>query len=100
MRENDENEYYKHFIYIDGEKVFDGGYNKAGWDYFITKNLGSLTTFCVGRSSLDGNGWWHYSDMNCYTLRLYNRGLNDEEVIENYKSSKVYHNFIEKLNNK
>lgn len=37
------------------------------------------------------SGWWFYSKMNAYTLRLYNRALNSDEVKDNYQKSKDYH---------
>ena len=36
-------------------------------------------------------GWWHYSKMNAYTLRLYNHALNSDEVADNYAKSVAYH---------
>ena len=74
-----------------GEKFLEGGYNKKNWEYFINNNLKNLNTFCIGRSSMQGDGWWHYSKMNAYTLRLYNHALNSDEVADNYAKSVAYH---------
>lgn len=89
--EKDGIEYYKQTLYINGEKFLEGGYNKKNWEYFINNDLKNLNHFCIGRSSLEEDGWWHYSKMNAYTLRLYNRALNGEEVKDNYQKSKDYH---------
>ena len=39
---------------------------------------------------------WDYSKLNCYALRLYSRGLTEEEVIKNYAKSVEYHSLLEK----
>lgn len=89
--EKDGEEYYKQTVYMDGEVLYEGGYNKKTWDYFINNNLMTLNTFCIGRSSLRNEGWWHYSKMNAYTLRLYNHALSSDEVMDNFQKSKAYH---------
>ncbi len=38
---------------------------------------------------------WHYSKMNAYSIKLYNRGLNDQEVKENYNKAVAYHNLLQ-----
>ena len=40
-------------------------------------------------------GWWHYSKMNAYTLRLYNRALTSDEVTNNYNKSIAYHESLQ-----
>ncbi len=89
--EKDGEEYYKQTVYMDGEVLYEGGYNKKTWDYFINNNLMTLNTFCIGRSSLRNEGWRHYSKMNAYTLRLYNHALSSDEVMDNFQKSKAYH---------
>ena len=84
-------EYYKQTIYLNGEKFLEGRYNKKQWDNFINNELANLNTFCIGRSSMAYDGWWHYSKMNAYTLRLYNHALSSDEVKENYQKSVAYH---------
>ena len=91
----DEKEYYKQTLYINGKKFLEGGYNKNNWEYFINNNLKNLNYFCIGRSSLGEDGWWHYSDMNTYTLRLYNKALSSEEVEYNYQKSTAYHESLQ-----
>ncbi len=87
----DEVEYYKQTFYRNGEILYVGGYNKKQWDAFVHDDLDKLQYFCIGRSSMTSEGWWHYSRMNAYTLRLYNQALSKEQVKENYEKSKVYH---------
>ena len=46
------------------------------------------------------NGYWHYSKLNAYTCRLYNKALTTEEVKDNYDKSVSYHENIIKSKNK
>ncbi len=91
----DNEEYYKQTFYRDGEILYEGGYNKKQWDDFVNNRLQSLQYFCIGRSSMTNEGWWHYSRMNAYTLRLYNQALSKEQVQENYEKSKLYHESLQ-----
>ena len=88
--EKDGEEYYKQTFYINGQKLYEGGYNKKQWDSLIN-NINSLKYFCIGRSSMSYDGEWHYSKANTYTIRLYNRALTKDEVENNYNTSKAYH---------
>ena len=88
-------EYYKQTFYRDGEVLYEGGYNKKQWDAFIHDDLDNLQYFCIGRSSMSGEGWWHYSKMNAYTLRLYSQALSREQIQENYEKSKLYHESLQ-----
>lgn len=89
--------YYKQTLYIDGEKTeYDGGLNKEQWDDFVNTNgnLNALNYFCIGRSSMSNEGWWHYSKMNCYSMRLYSRGLTSQEVKNNYNKTIAYYSLL------
>ena len=87
-------EYYKQILYVDGNPLYEGGFNKEVWQNFIDNELDNVNYFCVGRSSMSKNGWWHYSKMNTYTLRLYSKALNTEEVLDNYNKSVAYRNSL------
>ncbi len=89
-----ETDYYKAVCYKNGNKVYEGRYNKKGWKYFIDNYLNSSTHFNVGRSQMTQAGWWFYTKMNTYTLRLYNRGLTEQEVKDNYEKTVGYYNSI------
>ena len=95
--EKDEETYYKQTLYLNGEKTeYDGGYNKAQWDYFVNNYLNGLKYFCIGRCSMGNAGYWHYSKMSCYSLKLYNKGLSQEDVETSYKKTVAYHDFLKK----
>ena len=83
--------YYKQIVYLNGQKLYEGGLNKKQWDGFISTELNDLNYFCIGRCSQHDDGWWHYSKMNAYTLRLYNHALSEEDIINNYEKSVAYH---------
>ena len=84
-------QYYKQIVYLNGKKLYEGGYNKKTWDDFVEKYINSLNYFHIGRSSMSSSSWWHYSKLNAYTLRLYNHALTENEVQDNYKKSVAYH---------
>ncbi len=94
--EGKEGEYYKQTMYLDGEVLYTGNYNKKQWDNFCINELPNLKYFCIGRSSMNTDGWWHYSKMNAYCLRLYSRALSEEEVNKNYEKSVEYHSLLKK----
>lgn len=87
-------ENFKHAFYANGNKLYEGKLNKDYWNNFINNTLSSLNYFCVGRSSLGGSGYWHYSKMNAYSIKLYNRGLNEREVKDNYNKAVAYHELL------
>lgn len=89
-----ENGYYKAICYKNGKKVYDGRYNKKSWEYFRNYNMNELEYFNIGRACMTNPGWWFYTKMNTYTLRLYNRGLTEEEVNNNYEKTVGYYNSI------
>ncbi len=92
--EGKEGKYYKQTVYLDGQVLYTGDYNKKQWDNFCTNELPNLKYFCIGRSSMNTDGWWHYSKMNAYCLRLYSRALTEEEVNKNYEKSVEYHSLL------
>lgn len=85
---------YIHTLYANGEKLYEGNFNNIYWNNFVKDDLQKLKYFCIGRSSMDNNGCWHYSKMNAYSIKLYNRGLSAEEVKDNYNKTVAYHNAL------
>ena len=86
---------YKHTLYANGNKLYDGTLNKKYWDSFVEKYIDSLNFFCIGKAPMNEKNSWHYSKMNAYSIKLYNRGLNDQEVKENYNKAVAYHNLLQ-----
>ena len=93
---NKNGDFYKQTVYVNGEILYKGDYRKDGWSYFVNEELKDLKYFCIGRSSMTGEGYWNYSKMNAYCLRLYNRALSEDEVHKNYEKSVEYHSLLEK----
>ncbi len=89
--------YCREGIYIDGKLIEERGYNSSRWDDFGKSYLPNLDFIYVGCCSYVGKGYWHFMKMNSYSLRLYGRGLNDDEILKNYKTSVIYHKLLEKL---
>ena len=85
---------YIHTLYANGEKLYEGNFNNIYWNNFVKDDLQKLKYFCIGRSSMNNNGCWHYSKMNAYSIKLYNRGLSAEEVKDNYNKAVAYHNAL------
>ena len=85
---------YMHTLYINGHKMYSGILSKMYWNNFVKYDLNNLKYFCIGRSSMVDEGWWHYSKMNAYSIKLYNRGLSAEEVKDNYNKAVAYHNAL------
>ena len=85
-------EYYTDSLYINGEKLYSGKYNKNSWDYFINNSLDDLDTFFIGYCNMTQKYYWYFSKMNVYTMRLYNRGLSEKEIMENYEKTLAYKN--------
>lgn len=83
---------YKHTLYVNGKKLYDGRLNNKYWEKFVNNEINDLKYFCIGRSSMSNAGWWHYSKMKAYSVKLYNRGLNEQEVQDNYNKAVAYHN--------
>ena len=88
--------FYNQIVYINGKKVTEGYYNKELWDCFRNEEISELNYFCIGRSSMNQDSYWHYSKMNAYCLRLYSRALTDDEVRKNYDKAVTYHDLLNK----
>ena len=86
--------YYPQCVYVNGVKMFEGGYNKEEWNNFVNNYLARLTHFYIGKSTMVRANQWYYTEMEAYALRLYNRALSSEEVIKNYSKTVAYHNLI------
>ncbi len=89
--------HYEQVICLDGEEKARGGYSQIYWDYFCDNLLPELSCFCIGRCSYEHNYAWHYTKLDVYTSRIYCRNLTKEETRDNYITSVVYHQFLEKL---
>ena len=85
---------YKHTLYANGNKLYEGILNKKYWDSFVEKYIYSLNYFCIGKAPMNEKNSWHYSKMNAYSIKLYNRGLNEQEVKDNYNKAVAYHELL------
>ena len=92
---NYEGDFYSSKVFIDGEIVYDTYYSKAQYDNAI-KNLNNNNSkyITLGRMAVNTENIWHYSKMKTYSMRLYNRGLSEEEIIDNYNTTKAYYSAV------
>ena len=43
---------------------------------------------------MQGDGWWCYSKMKANAIRLYSRGLSEQEIKKNYDSTVLYYSTL------
>lgn len=93
--EDYEGNFYSSKVFVDGELLYDTYYSKEQYDY-LKNNQDSLKLryFTIGRCSMTSAGWWYYTKMQTYCMRLYNRGLSADEIIDNYNVTKAYYSAI------
>ncbi len=79
------------YIYLDGTlKEYSGWLLKEYYDYFVEQVKG-LHYFELGRCSYGTISNWGYLKGLCYSTRIYNKGLSKEEVQDNYRVTKLFH---------
>lgn len=88
-------DFYSSKIFVDGELLYDTYYSKQQYDYLKnSQNSWHLKYFTIGRCTRYTNNWWHYAKMKTYCMRLYNRGLSEGEIIDNYNKTKAYYSAV------
>lgn len=80
--------------FINGVKIGEVSVTRAYIDRFKELEENRIDAYNLGRSSMSIDGYWHYGGMNCYSLRLYNRSLTDNEALANYNATVSYHQFL------
>lgn len=56
--------------------------------------MSDLKYITLGRMAINSESNWRYSKMQTYCMRLYNRGLSTEEMLENYNITKAYYSAV------
>ena len=54
----------------------------------------SLKYIELGRCSMSYDGNWFYEKGYCDAVRIYNRGLTDQEVKANYEKTIEFHDYV------
>ncbi len=90
---NDEDDLPTQTVYVNGKKIDSSFLGKQYYEKFVT-GLDSLNYLDIGRCSQDLPGHWFYQKGLCYCLRLYNKGLSDEEVQANYDTTTEFHKYM------
>ncbi len=85
-------------LIIDGEIIDESKISSKFWETYessleIESNLPD--TFILGAGNMGTTQTIHYANLKCYSLRLYNRPLTDDEIKESYKKTLSYHEFLE-----
>ncbi len=86
-------------LYLDGKLVVESDFYADRYQETIKEAEKLMDSLMIGRTTAGGSNFWHYMTGECYSLKLYNRGLSAEEVADNYKATKEYHDFLEKGGN-
>ena len=87
--------YYSCKIFVDGNLLHDTYISKGQYDYLKNnQSEWNLKYFRLGRCSMSQEGYWHYSKMHTYCMRLYNKGLSEEEIMNNYNTTKAYYSAV------
>ncbi len=80
---------------MNGELMRSGTLSRKWYDAFVNQSRKEHYVE-IGRCQVGDPGVWVYMNGSCYVVRLYNIGLNKEQVMENYKITKEWHDFISK----
>ena len=86
-------------VYLNGKEIKNGFLGKQYFEEFI-KQSGELNYLEIGRCTWNGNGYWYYQKGLCYTTRIYNKALTEDEVKANFETTKTYHDYITEVNKK
>lgn len=76
-------------IYINGEKIAEGWLGNAYYSKFVN-NSKMMKYIELGRCTISQPSNWAYMKGTCYTSRIYNRALTDDEVSKNVDQTKLY----------
>ena len=82
-------------MYINGEENERAEIDHLYWECFL-EQIGKMERkLCIGRVADTYTNNWLYSDFECFSMRLYKRALNEDEVLKNFKASVNYHDYLE-----
>lgn len=82
-------------LYVDGKEGEKAEIDKLYWDCFMDQIDNVERRICVGRIA-DNNPYnWLYADFECYSMRIYRRALDEDEVLKNFEASVDYHYYLE-----
>ena len=80
-------------LFANGTIVKEAKLDKAYWENFRDNDIPAIQYFQIGR------GTWNWITENfkgkMYSARIYNKVLSDDEVLENYNKTVIYHNVLE-----
>lgn len=81
-------------IYIDGKLLAEGWLEKGYYQEFVGASK-KLNYIEFGRCTMTAVSNWCYAKGICYVTRMYNKVLNDNEVLKNVNKTKLYRKMIQ-----
>lgn len=83
-----ENSIYK--FYVDGMVIQEAELDRVYWENFRDNDVPAIQYFQIGKATW--NFSTEYFNGKMYSARIYNKVLNDTEVLENYNKTVALHN--------
>lgn len=80
-------------IYKDGKLLKKAVLGASYWENFKNNDIPKIEYFRIGRTRW--NGITGYYNGLIYSIRIYNKALTSEEILENYNKTVLYHNLEE-----
>ncbi len=92
-KENNSETGARQVLYVNGAEYCRGWLSNSFYNYFVNdiKNVHFLD---LGRCQISLWGGWQYLKGSCYSLRLYNKSLKNDEVQLNYERTKAFRDSI------
>lgn len=82
------------YLMLNGEKVLEDSFNKEYVEAY-TQNLNNKEyPIIIGKNALGEKEFLYYK-IKTYATRLYSKALTEEEAIENYEKTKLYHEMLQ-----
>lgn len=96
--DNDKNITQKLYI-NDGSEITNNLKKTSSWlskDYYneFVENVKKVNYLELGRCQMTKAGNWSYLKGLCYSTRIYNKVLTDEEIEANYKKTTEFHKYV------
>lgn len=81
-------------VYLNGSLVKEAKLDKTYWENFRNNDVNSIKYYQIGKVT-----WWNFTrffDGKIYSTRIYNKALNETDVMENYNKTVAYRSLITK----
>ena len=75
-------------VYFNGKLVKEAKLDRSYWENFKNNEIENIKYYQIGKVT-----WWNYTNFfngKIYSARIYNKALDDREVMENYNKAAAY----------